>query len=37
VALGLPCKFIPQGSAERILAAAGLDADGIAEAVRGIV
>jgi 1-deoxy-D-xylulose-5-phosphate synthase len=37
VALGLPCRFIPQGSAERILAAAGLDADGIADAVRDVV
>ena len=28
--LGLPSRFIPQGSADRILAQLGLDADGIA-------
>ena len=32
--LGLPARFIPQGSAERILAQLGLDADGIAAAAR---
>ena len=32
--LGLPAKFIPQGSADRILAQLGLDADGIAAAAR---
>ncbi len=32
--LGLPSRFIPQGSADRILAQLGLDADGIAAAVR---
>ena len=32
--LGLPSKFIPQGSADRILARLGLDADGIAATAR---
>ncbi len=32
--LGLPTKFIPQGSAERILAHFGLDTDGIVAAAR---
>jgi 1-deoxy-D-xylulose-5-phosphate synthase len=32
--LGLPARFIPQGSAERILAQLGLDPDGIAAAAR---
>ncbi|MFZ9627930.1 MAG: 1-deoxy-D-xylulose-5-phosphate synthase [Ilumatobacteraceae bacterium] len=32
--LGLPGRFIPQGSAERILASLGLDADGIVAAAR---
>ncbi len=32
--LGLPSKFIPQGKPDRILAQLGLDADGIAAAVR---
>jgi 1-deoxy-D-xylulose-5-phosphate synthase len=32
--LGLPGRFIPQGKPDRILAQLGLDADGIAEAVR---
>ena len=34
--LGLPAKFIPQGSADRILAQLGLDADGIAAAARSM-
>ena len=33
--LGLPAKFMPQGSADRILAQLGLDADGITATVRG--
>ena len=33
--LGLPAKFIPQGKPDRILAQLGLDAEGIAAAVRG--
>jgi 1-deoxy-D-xylulose-5-phosphate synthase len=32
--LGIPSKFIPQGDAARILAAFGLDADGIATTIR---
>jgi len=32
--LGLPSKFMPQGSADRILAQLGLNADGIAAAAR---
>jgi 1-deoxy-D-xylulose-5-phosphate synthase len=32
--LGIPTQFIPQGKAERILARFGLDADGIAAAIR---
>jgi 1-deoxy-D-xylulose-5-phosphate synthase len=32
--LGLPSRFIPQGKPDRILAQLGLDADGIAAAVR---
>ena len=32
--LGLPAKFIPQGKPDRILAQLGLDAEGIAAAVR---
>ena len=32
--LGLPARFIPQGSADRILSSLGLDADGIAAAAR---
>ncbi|MBK5331503.1 MAG: 1-deoxy-D-xylulose-5-phosphate synthase [Ilumatobacteraceae bacterium] len=32
--LGLPAKFIPQGKPDRILAQLGLDAEGIASAVR---
>ena len=32
--LGLPARFIPQGKPDRILAQLGLDADGIAAAVR---
>ena len=32
--LGLPGRFIPQGKPDRILAQLGLDADGIAAAVR---
>jgi 1-deoxy-D-xylulose-5-phosphate synthase len=35
--LGIPAKFIPQGDASKILAALGLDADGIASAVRSLV
>jgi 1-deoxy-D-xylulose-5-phosphate synthase len=34
--LGIPAKFIPQGNADRILAAFGLDADGIVAAVRAL-
>ena len=34
VTLGVPSKFIPHGKPERILARLGLDADGIATAVR---
>jgi 1-deoxy-D-xylulose-5-phosphate synthase len=36
-ALGIPCRFFPQGNADRILAAVGLDADGIVAAVRSTV
>ena len=36
-AMGIPCKFIPQGNADRIMAAIGLDADGIVAAVRSLV
>ncbi|MBI4884259.1 MAG: 1-deoxy-D-xylulose-5-phosphate synthase, partial [Actinobacteria bacterium] len=32
--LGVPSRFIPQGSADRILAQLGLDADGIAAGAR---
>jgi 1-deoxy-D-xylulose-5-phosphate synthase len=32
--LGIPTRFIPQGSADRILASFGLDAEGIVAAVR---
>jgi 1-deoxy-D-xylulose-5-phosphate synthase len=32
--LGLPARFIPQGKPDRILAQLGLDAEGIATAVR---
>ena len=35
--LGLPAKFIPQGSADRILAQLGLDADGIAASARSLL
>ncbi len=35
--LGIADKFIPQGNAERILAALGLDADGIAAAARELL
>lgn len=35
--LGLPSKFIPQGSADRILAQLGLDADGIAATARQLL
>ncbi len=35
--LGIPTRFIPQGSAERILASFGLDADGIASSARSLV
>jgi 1-deoxy-D-xylulose-5-phosphate synthase len=35
--LGIPCRFIPQGNAERILAAMGLDTDGIVDAVRQLI
>jgi len=35
--LGLPARFIPQGSAERILAQLGLDADGIAASARTLL
>jgi 1-deoxy-D-xylulose-5-phosphate synthase len=36
-ALGIPAKFIPQGSAERILAQLGLDADGIVAAANQLL
>ena len=32
--LGIPAKFIPQGTAEKILAQLGLDANGLAAAAR---
>jgi deoxyxylulose-5-phosphate synthase len=32
--LGVPVRFIPHGKPDRILAALGLDADGIAAAAR---
>jgi deoxyxylulose-5-phosphate synthase len=32
--LGVPTRFIPQAKPDRILAALGLDADGIAATVR---
>jgi 1-deoxy-D-xylulose-5-phosphate synthase len=35
--LGIPAKFIPQGSADKILAALGLDADGLVTAARDLV
>ena len=35
--LGVPSRFIPQGNADKILAAMGLDAAGIARAVRDAV
>ena len=35
--LGIPAKFIPQGDAAKIFTALGLDADGIAAAVRSLV
>ena len=35
--LGIPCKFIPQGNADRILEAVGLDVDGIVNAVRSLL
>ena len=35
--LGIPAKFIPQGSADRILAQLGLDADGIAASARSLL
>jgi 1-deoxy-D-xylulose-5-phosphate synthase len=34
---GLPDRFIPQGNADRILAALGLDADGIAVSIRAAI
>ncbi|MCU1359863.1 MAG: dxs [Ilumatobacteraceae bacterium] len=37
LSLGIPSRFIPQGNAERIMAAIGLDADGIVAAVRTLV
>ncbi|MEQ1703912.1 MAG: transketolase C-terminal domain-containing protein, partial [Ilumatobacteraceae bacterium] len=35
--LGIPAKFIPQGSADKILAQLGLDADGISTAARTLL
>ena len=35
--LGIPSKFLPQGSADHILAQLGLDADGIAAAARALL
>ena len=35
--LGIPSKFLPQGSAEKILAQLGLDADGIESAARSLL
>jgi 1-deoxy-D-xylulose-5-phosphate synthase len=35
--LGIPSKFIPQGSADRILAQLGLDAEGIVESARSLL
>ena len=35
--LGIPSKFIPQGNADKILAAFGLDAAGITATVRAAV
>ena len=35
--LGIPAKFIPQGDAAKIFTALGLDADGIAAAVRDLL
>jgi 1-deoxy-D-xylulose-5-phosphate synthase len=35
--LGIPAKFLPQGSADQILASLGLDADGIAAAARALL
>lgn len=34
--LGIPAKFIPQGDAAKILAAMGLDADGLVAAVQSL-
>jgi 1-deoxy-D-xylulose-5-phosphate synthase len=34
VSLGLPCRFIPHGEAQRIIAQLGLDADGIERTIR---
>jgi 1-deoxy-D-xylulose-5-phosphate synthase len=35
--LGVPTRFIPQGKPDRILAQLGLDADGIAQTIRGLI
>ncbi|CAB4810938.1 unannotated protein [freshwater metagenome] len=35
--LGIPARFIPQGSAEKILAQMGLDADGFVAAARDLL
>jgi 1-deoxy-D-xylulose-5-phosphate synthase len=35
--LGVPTKFIPQAKPDKILAAMGLDADGITAAVRTLL
>jgi len=35
--LGIPAKFIPQGDAAKIFTALGLDADGVAAAVRSLL
>ncbi|MFN6119374.1 MAG: 1-deoxy-D-xylulose-5-phosphate synthase, partial [Actinomycetes bacterium] len=35
--LGIPAKFIPQGSADKIRAALGLDADGLVAAARDLL
>jgi 1-deoxy-D-xylulose-5-phosphate synthase len=35
--LGVPTRFIPQGKPDKILAHLGLDANGIASTVRGLV
>ena len=34
VSLGLPCRFIPHGEAQHIVAQLGLDADGIERTIR---